>query len=481
MKNKKIIAMLLCAMASVSVFTGCGGSDSDGETGKDSESIVTLDWYTIGQEPKDLETVEAAINEYAGEKIGVNVDMKFIDWNDYTQKMGVIMNTGGEWDMAFTCSWAGDYLGNARKGAFLELDPYLNDQGAEMYEAIDKRFWNGAKIEGKTYAVPTQKEIGVMPSWVFDKSLVEKYDIPYEDLHDIRSLEPWLKIIKENEPDYVPFYIPNGVSFVEDYDPIVEGIGIRLDDEDLKVVNIFEEEEVAERLHVVKKYYDAGYINADSNIAVDDPKELKFVTKADGQPFADRIWSESAGREVVSSSIVDTWITNLSTTGAMVGVSKSTEHPEKAVEFLNLLNTDEYLRNLANYGVEGTHYNLDDKGQVVTVEPKQYDVSYITMGNLFETKNLAGDPEDKWDVFKSENDKAKAAPSLGFKLDTSPIQNELAAISNIMLEYKGIIYGGGASDLDKTLEEFNGRLHEQGMERVIAEMQKQVDAWKVSK
>ncbi len=47
---------------------------------------VKLTWYTIGQTPKDLDMVQEKANEYLKEKINATIDMKFIDYGDYTQK-----------------------------------------------------------------------------------------------------------------------------------------------------------------------------------------------------------------------------------------------------------------------------------------------------------------------------------------------------------------------------------------------------------
>lgn len=71
--------------------------------------------------------------------------------------MQVVINTGDEWDLCFTCSWANDYLQNAQKGAFLELDDLLKEEGSEMYDKIDSRFWEAAKVGGKIYGVPSEK------------------------------------------------------------------------------------------------------------------------------------------------------------------------------------------------------------------------------------------------------------------------------------------------------------------------------------
>ena len=119
--------------------------------------------------------------------------------------MHVVINTGSKWDLCFSSSWANDYLQNADKGAFLALDDLV--QNTEMYEKIDSRFWEAARVQGKIYGVPSEKELGNMQMWVFTKEYVDKYEIPYEELHTLEDLEPWLKVIRENEPDVIPLYI----------------------------------------------------------------------------------------------------------------------------------------------------------------------------------------------------------------------------------------------------------------------------------
>ena len=387
----------MCFCCNNCALVGC----SSNPTSSNGEEVTTLKWYTIGGEPKDYDKVIEQANEYLGEKIGVNLDITFIDYNDYNQKMSVIVNSGEDFDIAFTCSWAGDYLGNARKGAFLELDPYLDTLGKDMKEAIDERFWDGAKVDGKTYAVPTQKELGVAPMWVFTQEYVDKYDIPVDEIHTLEDLEPWLQVIKENEPDVVPLYITKGFSYTVFFDQLVDPVGISLDDNgELKVKNMFETEEMKSSLETLRKYYQSGYINADSATAQDDKSVKRFVTKADGQPYADEIWSENLGYPVVSSPITDTWITNGSTTGSMMAVSANSQNKEEAIEFLNLLNTDSTIRNLINYGIEGTHYEKVDENKIKLIDKSSYDVPYFSLGNLFITYVTENEPETKWDEFQ---------------------------------------------------------------------------------
>ena len=480
MKFKKIFALAACSMlTATTILTGCGSSASS--SSKNGDGVTTLTWYSIGKEPTDLKMVVDEANKYLEEKINVNLDMKFIDFGDYNQKMSVIINSGEEYDLAFTCSWAGDYLGNSRKGAFLELDQYLDNQGKDMKAAIDQRFWDGAKIDGKTYAVPNQKEIGAAPMWVFTKEYVDKYNIPYQDIHTLEDLEPWLKLIKEKEQGVVPFYITKGFSFTTFFDQLVDPVGILLEDDTLNIQNMFETEEMKKTLETLRRFYKEGYINADSATAQDDKTVKRFVTKGDGQPYADILWSKSLGREVVSSPITDTWITNGSTTGSMIAVSKNSKNPEKAVEFLNLLNTDSKLRNLLNYGIEGVHYEKVSDNQIKLIDPekKRYDVPYFAMGNLFITDVLETEPADKWDHFEKFNDDAKISPVLGFKFNTDKVSNEIAAMNNVLEEFKATLYSGSV-DVDEYLGKLNAKLKEQGLDKVLEEMRSQLEEWKKS-
>ena len=475
LKFKKLIALTACAMLTTSVaLTGCGADKTanagEGET-------VKLTWYTIGQTPKDLDMVQEKANEYLKEKINATIDMKFIDYGDYTQKMGVIINSGEPYDLAFTCSWANPYLENARKGAFLEIDELLETKGKEMKSVIDERFWEGAKIDGKTYAVPNQKEIAGAPMWVFDKELVEKYDIPYEDIHTVDDLEPWLAVIKEKEPDFVPFYTQGDGIPLEGLEDITSGLGIFYDDESLTVKNMYETEELKHLFTKLREFYEKGYINQDAAVSNMKNEVKRFVWKADGQPYAENGWGQALGREVVTSSIVSPYVTNASTTGAMTAISSTSKHPEKAMELINLVNTDSTLRNLLMFGIEGTHYEKVSDNQIKRDPNGPYSVTSWAYGNLFDTYVLDSDPVDKWDAFEEFNQKAKTSTILGFKFDTEKVVTQMSAVSNTFKEFIKPLYTGSV-ETEETLEKLNKKLYDSGLEDIKVELQRQLDEWK---
>ncbi len=162
-----------------------------------------------------------------------------------------------------------------------------------------------------------------------------------------------------------------------------------------------------------------------------------------------------------------------------IAVSNQSKNKDKAVEFLNLLNTDKYLRNLLNHGIEGIHYTRVNDNQI-KLDPEKsnnYSVGYYTLGNLFITDVLDNEPDTKWDEFRQFNEESENSPILGFKFDTAPVSNQLAAINNVIEEFRRVLYSGSVN-IDEYLTKFNNKLKEQGLDKVIEEAQRQLDDWK---
>ena len=81
---KKVLAMLLalCMMLGVAGMAAA------------EEEIVTLKWVTVGNGmPANYDSWIAQVNEYVGEKIGVNIEMQVIGWGDWEPRRNVIINT----------------------------------------------------------------------------------------------------------------------------------------------------------------------------------------------------------------------------------------------------------------------------------------------------------------------------------------------------------------------------------------------------
>lgn len=500
--SKKRFSVLLTSVVALSLtLSACGSSKDDagaastagtGTAGASSapgakEKPVELVWYTIGAPQKDLDKVQQEVNKYTLEKINATINMKMIDFGDYTQKMQVMVASGEPMDILFTCSWAFDYVQNARKGAFMKLDDLIEKYGQGIKKTINPAFLEGSKVDGHNYAIPANKELPAQEVWRFNKPLLDKYSLDASKVDtSLESLEPLLKTIKEKEPGITPFAMSKDYMPVLPFDYIIEKMPLAVynDTTDYKVVNILETPELKSALKTVRKYYQAGYISPEAATITSTEDLFKsgkwFMDRATTQPLAENQWTASYGYPVISAPASKPYIYNWSVMGSMQAISANSKYPEKAMEFLNLLNTDPKLRNMIDSGIEGVHYQKVGDNMIKNLpDAKNYDMPTFSLGNIMITYLNEGDPLNKWDEFAKFNASGIKAPLLGFNFDTSKISTEIAALQNVKEEFWAALMTGTA-DPDEYLPKAIQKFKAAGLDKIIAEAQSQVDAWRAA-
>ncbi|WP_372636408.1 ABC transporter substrate-binding protein [Cohnella sp.] len=499
-KTKKWIGLIALVFAFGAVMAGCSGK-GNGASGGDSSSSqqpsqsgeskgsedkkadpVKLIWYTIGTPPSDLAKVNEEVNKYILPKINATVEMKLFDWGDYDQKMKIIIGSGEDYDIAFTASWANDYFANAKKGAFYELDALLEQQGKGIKEVLNPAFLEGTKVNGHNYGLPTNKELPQQRVFRFNKEMLDKHSLDISNVRTIDDLEPLLKAFKEKEPGIAP--IPAKIAEFLPFDlPVTDlpFIGMPLNTQDYKLINVWDTPEAMAYLKTMHKFYQAGYLPKDVATQKDAGDYFKtgkwLVDVADSQPYADNLWSNDAGYKVVSVPMHDPIAFNWSVAGALQAINAKSKHPEKAMEFLNLLYTDAYLINLVDFGIENVHYKKTGEQSKDSIPDSGYGFPAFSVGNLMLTYLNTGDPEDKWEQFKQFNDSASNAPLLGFQVDTTNMTTELANLKNTKEATYNSLFSG-TLDPETNLPKVNQKLKDNGLDKVVAEVQRQIDEWR---
>mgnify|MGYP001171397055 FL=1 len=90
------------------------------------------------------------------------------------------------------------------------------------------------------------------------------------------------------------------------------------------------------------------------------------------------------------------------------------------------------------------------------------------------------EPKDKWAKYEEFNKSAIQAPSLGFAFDPQPVLTEIATVKNAWNQYIPAL-AVGSIDTEKYLPEAIEKIKKAGSDKIIAEMQKQYDAWLAAK
>lgn len=481
MKFKKISSLFLAVtVMSSAILTGCSSTKGEDKAQGGSSDSTELVWYMIGTPQPDQAKVMEEVNKYTKEKIGVTLDLRMVDWGDYGQKMQVITSSGEPYDIAF----ASDYAINAQKGAYLELSDLLESHGKGIKETIDPLFLEGASINGKLYGIPANKEVGQQMVWAYNEDMAKELGVDMTNVKTLEDLEKVLETVKSKKPD-LKMPMAAGANFVPymPYDLLLgENLpfGIALEGDTTKVVNIYKQDDVKKTLDTLRRFYQKGFVHPQASTDT-DPHEMSvqnwFVRKEQYAPGAKEMWSSNAGYNIGYSEMHDPLTINNSVTGSVMSISAASKNPEKAMEFLNLLNTDEYLRNLIDRGIEDVHYTTNEDKTITKTEAAQaYNMPSWALGNVFLTKNFDTDPKDRIEQYKAFNEKAVASPTLGFYVDTTSISTELATISNIVQEFKAPLFTGSV-DTDKYLAELNKKLDSAGIDKVMSVIQEQYDKW----
>jgi putative aldouronate transport system substrate-binding protein len=181
---------------------------------------------------------------------------------------------------------------------------------------------------------------------------------------------------------------------------------------------------------------------------------------------------------MVQVSLTDAVVQSSSASSFMLSIARNTTDPVSAMKFINLLYTDADVMNLLANGIEGKHYVIQENGLITRPEgvtETGYQFNQWEIGNNFLTHVWEGQDPDIWEQMKAFNASGIVSPALGFTFDQSPVKSEVAAVTNVIDQYK-IGLESGTLEIEY-LDRFIRELKDAGIDRIIAEKQKQLDDW----
>jgi putative aldouronate transport system substrate-binding protein len=489
-KMKKALLLLLgLLMTGIPLFAG--GNRQTGSAKADEP--VELVWYTGGLEPQtDMPVVLAEINKYLKEKINCTLKIIETDFGNFPQKMQMVIASQEPFDICFTSNWCNDFASNVNKNAFLELETLLPQYAPDLYRLIPEAGWRAASVNGHIYGIPNYQIWVRATAIVAETEWLTRYNMNIDQLKTWDGIETILSRIKKDNPNMYPFdeFVMVDVGSVLGVEELISAAlpgAIRFGDNSLKAINQYELPQVMEIFKRLRSWNQKGYIRPDMAIIPNNYQD-KLEGKAPiqiGGVMKPGYESEEAikrgGREVKTAAFVDGMLTTNGITATMQGISRSSKNPEKALQFLNLLNTDKYLYNLLIWGIEGKHYRKAGTNFVEPIPNSGFGIACDWMyGNQFLAYFKPGQNETDWEETIKINKAAKISPAIGFAFNPASVQTEIATVSAVVTEYIRPLLCG-AVDPEKTLPEFLGKLKDAGSEKLVAELQRQLDAWKASK
>ncbi len=498
-KLNGILCIIVTALLFLVVLGGCATNNSgaptaaantaavsNGEpTGKTQLEIYEINWYTVADPQQDTPLVEEEVNKYLKDKINATLKLNYLNWSDYDAKIPTMLMAGESFDICFTCGWFNKYRPNVAKGVFLPLNDLMTQYAPRTKELLGEDILSATRIKGFNYAIPAYKEMARAQGYLLLKSLVDKYNFDLTAIKTYKDIEPMLQVIKENEPDIVPC----GNDLPMEWNHLCDTIALYPDNRDTTAVFYFETPEFKDICETAYKWANAGYISKDVGVTQEDMmKNSKVFAITQGlKPGKDAEISKSYKNEWIQVQTTPTIMTNGELDGSMVAIPVNSKNPERTMMFLELFNTDKYLNNLIDFGIENKHY-VKVSDNIIDFAPETengaksgYNPNMCwAMGNVFLNYIFKGEDPDKLNSLLNFNKNALVMNNLGFSFDSEPVKTEVAACQNVYSEYYGNLKRGlidPAVKIPEAIEKFEAN----GIRKIQKECQKQLDAYLAGK
>ncbi|WP_337102235.1 extracellular solute-binding protein [Paenibacillus sp. YIM B09110] len=509
-KTKKTVSSMIAMGMVVSVVLGGCSSGNNNEapnatntstaapepteTAEPTKEFVDISWYM--RKPidtmNDQEAIEAEANKAIKEAVNANLHFTFIDAASWEDKMKLMSASGEKYDLVFTSNWTNPIDTNVQKGAFLPLDDLLKEYGQDILAKVDERAWKAVTYNGKIMAVPSQSPFTTPQGIVFKKDLVEKYNVDYKQIKNLKDLEPYLETIKKNEPTITPLLVTKTVSAAGDFiaDHTIVTKGIRYDEIGNKLVFETDIPQYVDNYRTMHDYYLKGYVAKDAAVKTDftaEAKSGKYAVMRDSGGYTEDGSKSTAlfGFPTVESLVYYPIISTSNMVGAATAISKTSKNPERAMELLNAVWKDKQLSNTLAFGLEGKNYTVKSGAgtDAISIEAKSgaeqtWAIWHNWLGPLWDQWDSSWNSKASLELMQKNNDEAKTSAILGFLFNGENVKSEIVQVNAVYAELLPILITGAMTDYDAFLADMKKRLADAGLDKIKAEAQTQLDAWK---
>lgn len=524
--RKKVSLIIAATMLAGLTLTACAdkAGPNNGEAANqpaasaagdnnDSEHVTLKILYSGHGPQADTQKVFNLFNEKLAKYLpNTTVDITVVNSAQYEERLRLMLSAGEQIDVANLGSGSGnsknDLAVEAKKGTLLPLDGYL-EKTPVLKEFIPDMVWDKSKVSGQTYMVASygpisDKFIGLK----FQKELTDKY------FPNIGELEATLVNdngrVKQQTYDLLTGYLET----LKNNGEIRRGVSVETmrwlperayysfynyafvaekEDQDVKVLHFFEQPDVKMMYQTHSDWFKAGYVERD---ILSMQNRRQYEKKLDGNVLAmtsqyitapdfpaidtDLLDSASYGYPVKTVSWAKNYFVSPSIPVGFI-IPVTSKHPERAMKYLEAVNTNYELIELLTYGIEGEHFTRDEVGKPVPIVSSQEQTRYSWpsgfAGSMLAPTDINKDPYSDY-VREYQNPQALPIPLKNFKLNVDPIKNELAQYDAVRNEYELALYSGATDNWEETHRMMIDKMNKAGLPKIMQEIQNQVDAYR---
>lgn len=528
----KVLCCVLTVIMMLSVLAGCsnetpeetksqetkpqgGSQESQDNQQPEEREHVELVWYTFtGKLTAGMEPTLEAVNEYLKEKLNTTIDWHFYKTSEYNESVTTIFNSGTYIDCLISGASRISFNQTAARNGFLALNDYIDEYLPQTKATLPQSAWDAYSKNGNIYAVPPIKDLATNFCFVFNTTMAADLGVTVPESFDSFSdLIPYLYEIKAARDAKYPEkasqpIVGDGLSTFESYyymEPFIGSTGLK---NVLLAANVpghkniagmgdgetvfcpFYTDEYLEYAKQMRQLVVDGIIPFDTE-TFDEDKVIEEAGELAGYMNIGLLYLDEDDSPYYKSKLVTSDTAVLTTVGMQSGgfaIPAQSEHVERTLEVIELLNTDQYLATVIRFGPENVGWTDTDNDGVIELTPQNSDSSNRywynwygwNLGAFTTSKVIPGVPANYGELVTELNQSATPGANLGFVFDQEPVANEIAACNNVMSEYHKVLMTGQNDNVEELVNEFVAKLKANGMDKIVAECQTQLDAWRTA-
>ena len=479
-----------------SVLAGCSGG---GKSSGDSNEPYTMTMVLTGTQQKDEERIEEKINNILLPAINMKLDIVVLPWGSAKQQLQLMLSG----DEKIDCFYTGgtDALQYMKSGQIIDMTELIDKYGTNLKKIFGEEALSTLSLNGFTFGVPAHCEGISIPAVFMRQDLVDKYNIDVSAIKKPEDLDAVFETVQAGEPNMMMLFSngsTNGPLYrlgLNEYDMIGDNYGVLMNPtENTTIENLFATDWYMDTAKLLYSWYQKGYINKD---AATENESWNSLFKA-GKVFAmftgdhPGILTElesSTGYTFAYADFDDKGIKKSNYYSDIIYcMAQNSENPEKAMQCLDYIYGNEEIMNLLNWGEENIDYVFTDKEknminfpEGVTTENVGYSLNLSwELPNQYVMHLWEGSDPDVYEATAAFNAKGVASNAMGFVYDSSSLDTQMASVTNVFNQYAPSI-GAGTVDPEEYIPKFLEDLEKAGINDIIAEKQKQYDAWLAGK
>ncbi|WP_141502123.1 extracellular solute-binding protein [Paenibacillus luteus] len=428
--------------------------------------------------------VENELNDRLKKDLNMKLELTYIPWSNYQQKLELALSTGENYDLFW---YGGPFVSvYYTKGYIQPLDELLNQYGQDLIKHIPDENFKQKRIDDKLWAIPSQAftSAGKFSSVMVRQDLLEKASM--SEIKTIADLELFFKRMQAIDPSYYGYLeTDRGHEMLwreltdRNYSSLDERMLFMVDEDSGEILSYVESDLYKQVAHLRESWVNMGIIdknlvgNPAAKIDQENAGKLLFRVGAVSRAMENLQTARNADpnarlREYYLAKKKPKFITTPSNEAFMI--TAASENPERAMMFMNWILQNKENYNFIIYGVEGKDYELEN-GKI-----KQLTNDQLIYEWMWRNKDYflapASVEDDIIDDMLANDENSRISKLFGFHFNEASVKNEMAQVMAVYKEKIEPINFGLAS-YEEYYEDAIAALKKAGFDIVFAELKKQ--------